>query len=215
MEVDGESTDYMDENPMALMLKEERTHWEPTAIIEATTELKNWAWKRAAHPMEDFLEKIKTIEPLTSTKNIISIPIEYVYASIVVPVESVCDCVPIKFVLVENFIPYNVISDSAYLLALNVFISKIGKETFNNEELKQGCVEPIKEETQLVNFGTDDEPNMVQMDNTLTSSEKDALVTLLKEFKEIFAWLYEDMPDIDTDIVQHCIPTNPTMKPVK
>ena len=70
MEVDGESTDYMDENPMALMLKEERTHWEPTAIIEATTELKNWAWKRAAHPMEDFLEKIKTIEPLTLAKKL-------------------------------------------------------------------------------------------------------------------------------------------------
>ena len=36
---------------------------------------------------------------------------------------------------------------SAYLLALNVFISKISKETFNNKELKQGHVELIKEET--------------------------------------------------------------------
>ena len=39
---------------------------------------------------------------------------------------------------VKNFILYNVISNSAYLLALNVFISKIGKENFNNKELKQG-----------------------------------------------------------------------------
>ena len=36
---------------------------------------------------------------------------------------------------------------SSYLLTLNVFISKIGKETLNNKELKQGHVEPIKEET--------------------------------------------------------------------
>ena len=91
------------------------------------------------------------------------------------------ESVPIESV--KNFILYNVISNSAYLLALNVFISKIGKETFNNKELKQGHVEPIKEETQLVKLGTDDEPKMVQMGNTLTSSEKDALVTLLKEFK--------------------------------
>ena len=53
------------------------------------------------------------------------------------------------------------------------------------------------------------------MGNTLTSSEKDALVALLTEFKEVFAWSYEDMPGIDTNIVQHCIPTNPTMKLVK
>ena len=56
---------------------------------------------------------------------------------------------------------------------------------------------------------------MIQVGNTLTTSEKNALVALLTEFKEVFAWSYEDMPRIDTDIVQHCIPTNPTMKPIK
>ena len=56
---------------------------------------------------------------------------------------------------------------------------------------------------------------MIQVGNTLTTSEKDALVTLLTEFKEVFAWSYEDMLGIDTDIVQHCIPIDPTMKLVK
>ena len=107
------------------------------------------------------------------------------------------------------------ISDSAYLLALNVFISKIGKETLNNKELKHGHLEPVKEETQAINLGTDDEPKMIQVGNTLTISEKDTLVALLIEFKEVFAQSYEDMPRIDTDVVQHCIPTDPTIKPVK
>ena len=75
------------------------------------------------------------------------------------------------------------ISNSTYLLALNVLILEISKETFNNEELKQGRAEPIKEEAQLVNLGTNDEPKMVQMGNTLTSSKIDALVTLLTLFK--------------------------------
>ena len=55
---------------------------------------------------------------------------------------------------------------------------------------------------------------MIQVGSTLTISEKDALVALLIEFKEVFTRSYEDKPGIDTDIVQHCIPTDPTMKPV-
>ena len=78
----------MDEEPTVLMLKEEGTYWEPPAIVEATTELKNWAWEGAAHPMEDSVKKIKivksitltkkikTIEPVTPAKNIVFVPIE-------------------------------------------------------------------------------------------------------------------------------------------
>ena len=82
------------------------------------------------------------------------------------------------------------IFDFAYLVALNVFISKIGKETFNNKELKHGHLEPIKEETQPINLGIDEEPKMIQMGNTLTTLEKYALVALLIEFKEVFVWSY-------------------------
>ena len=64
-------------------------------------------------------------------------------------------------------------------------------------------------------MGTNDEPKIVQISNTLNSSKRDALVALLKEFKEVFAWLYKDMSGIDTDIVQHCIPKDLIMKPVK
>ena len=34
---------------------------------------------------------------------------------------------------------------------------------------------------------------------------KDELIALLKEFKEIFAWSYQDMPGLDTEIVVHRI----------
>ena len=56
---------------------------------------------------------------------------------------------------------------------------------------------------------------MIQVGNTLTTSEKYALIALLTKFKEVFVWLYEDMSRIDTDIVQHYIPIDQTMKPVK
>ena len=75
-----------------------------------------------------------------------------------------CDSIPIKSVFVEsveNSFHYNMVSDFAYLLALNVFISKIGKEALNNKELKHEYLEPIKEEIQPINLGTDDEPKMI------------------------------------------------------
>ena len=87
-------------------------------------------------------KKIKTTEPVTAAKNIVF-----------VPVKSICDSFLVESDLVksiesvENSFPYNMISDFAYLLALNVFISEIGKETLNNKELKHGHLEPIKEET--------------------------------------------------------------------
>ena len=98
-------------------------------------------------------KKFKTVELVTPTKNIVSVPIESISTSISIPINSVCDSIPIesnlvksiKFVeSIKNFFPYNMISDSAYLLALNVFISEIGKETLNNKELKQGHLESIK-----------------------------------------------------------------------
>ena len=41
MEIDDEATNYMDEDPAVLMLREEGIYWEPPTIIEATIELKN------------------------------------------------------------------------------------------------------------------------------------------------------------------------------
>jgi len=42
---------------------------------------------------------------------------------------------------------------------------------------------------------------MIQVSNTLTIFEKEALVVLPTEFKEVFEWSYEDMPGIDIDII--------------
>ncbi|MDQ9478249.1 hypothetical protein RF074_21995, partial [Serratia marcescens] len=39
--------------------------------------------------------------------------------------------------------------------------------------------------------------------------------TLLRRYKDVFAWTYQDMPGVDRDIVQHHIPLYPDAKPVK
>ena len=45
MEIDEEATDYMDEDPAVLMLREEGTYWELPTIVEATIELKKRVWR--------------------------------------------------------------------------------------------------------------------------------------------------------------------------
>ena len=117
--------------------------------MEATIKLKNWAWEGATHPVEDSVRKIKTVKsvtfakrnktigPITPAKNIVSIPTESSSANIFVLVKTVCDSFPVESMeSVKNSFHFNIISYSAYLLVLNVFISEIGKETLNNKELK-------------------------------------------------------------------------------
>ena len=70
-----------------------------------------------------FAKKIKITELVTPTKNIVSVPIESISASVSIFVKSICDSFLVESVeFVENFFPFNMVFDSAYLLALNVFI---------------------------------------------------------------------------------------------
>ena len=43
---------------------------------------------------------------------------------------------------------------------------------------------------------------------------KPELIALLKEFRDIFAWSYQDMLGLDTEIVMHRIPAKPKCPPV-
>jgi hypothetical protein len=73
----------------------------------------------------------------------------------------------------------------------------------------------IENETTKINLGTLESPKEVKIGSTLSSQEQEELIKLLKEFLEVFAWSYEDMPEIDPDIVQNRIPILPEVKPVK
>ena len=40
-------------------------------------------------------------------------------------------------------------------------------------------------------------------------------MTLLRDYQDIFAWSYQDMPGLSSDIVQHKLPLNPECSSVK
>ena len=74
---------------------------------------------------------------------------------------------------------------------------------------------PHQEVTKLVNLGTDDEKKEVKIGSSLDSSVKKGITALLREYADIFAWSYQDMPSLSTEIVEHQLPIRPECPPVQ
>ncbi|XP_057962379.1 uncharacterized protein LOC131153951 [Malania oleifera] len=67
----------------------------------------------------------------------------------------------------------------------------------------------------MINLGTEEEPKQVKIGALLKGEEKDKMIELLRECRDVFAWSYQDMPGLDTELVTHKIPHHPDSKPVK
>jgi len=64
-------------------------------------------------------------------------------------------------------------------------------------------------------LGGDGEEKHVKIGASLTKEIQERLYSLLREFKDVFAWSYQDMPGLDPDIVQHKLPLKPECSPIK
>jgi len=60
-----------------------------------------------------------------------------------------------------------------------------------------------QEETELVDLGTDNGKKEVKIGTGMTAPIREELIALLKDYQDIFAWSYQDMPGLSSDIVQH------------
>ncbi|KAA3458454.1 gag/pol polyprotein [Gossypium australe] len=71
---------------------------------------------------------------------------------------------------------------------------------------------PHDEEVENVSL---EEGKMVRIGARITEETKQNLVELLREFKDVFAWSYQDMPGLSTDIVVHRLPIKEECKLVQ
>jgi len=58
-------------------------------------------------------------------------------------------------------------------------------------------------------------PQNINLGLGLTSKEKSAFYRLLRQYKSVFAWNYNDLKTYDTSIIQHIIPMISDEKPVQ
>ena len=55
----------------------------------------------------------------------------------------------------------------------------------------------------------------MKIETTLSPTIKEKLINLLREYNDVFAWSYQDMPSLDTDIVVHRLPLREECAPIK
>ena len=66
-----------------------------------------------------------------------------------------------------------------------------------------------------MNLGTEKDIKEVKIGVNLEHSVKQHLIQMLHDYVEMFAWSYEDMPRLDTDIVVHRLLTKEDCPPIK
>ena len=63
-----------------------------------------------------------------------------------------------------------------------------------------------EEELQEVDLGSSSqEPRPILVSVSLTEKDKSELMLLLKEFKDVFAWDYSEMPGLNPRLVTHTL----------
>ena len=94
-------------------------------------------------------------------------------------------------------------------------VEEIPDEITRLLEHEEKIIQPHLENLETVNLGSEDCVREVKIGALLEESVKKGLIELLREYVDVFAWSYEDMPGLDTDIVQHFLPLKPGCVPVK
>ena len=61
----------------------------------------------------------------------------------------------------------------------------------------------------MINLGSEDNKKEVKIGALLCPDVKKRMVELLREYVDVFSWFYQDMPSLDTGIVEHGLPLKP------
>ena len=72
-----------------------------------------------------------------------------------------------------------------------------------------------QEVTEAINLRTEKERREVKIETKLSPTIREKLIDLLREYCNVFAWSYQDMPGHDMDIVVHRLPLKEECAPVK
>ena len=71
------------------------------------------------------------------------------------------------------------------------------------------------EEVNMANEGIGLEPKTILIAKEMLSYDKERLVVLLKQYKDVFSWSFEDMKGLDPTFCEHQINLHKDAKPVQ
>ena len=64
-------------------------------------------------------------------------------------------------------------------------------------------------------MGSQDHSKPISISESLSLTGREELIALIREYIDIFAWNYEDIPGLDPQIAMHHLNIRPDVKPVK
>ena len=70
-------------------------------------------------------------------------------------------------------------------------------------------IQPHKEATDLINLGTEEEKKEDKVSMFMKDEERVKLMKLLHDYSVVFSWSYQDIPGLDTSIMEHKLPLKP------
>lgn len=79
----------------------------------------------------------------------------------------------------------------------------------------QDGTDSTTDQLEVINIGDEGSPRPISISSTLREDEHAELVNLLKEYQDIFAWTYEEMPGLDEKLVTHHLHIKFGSKPIK
>jgi hypothetical protein len=90
------------------------------------------------------------------------------------------------------------------------------EQLFDRHDIYKG--KSPKQQTNKVlefNIGTEIDPRMVKIGEGTTEEERNEILDLIREFKDGFAWTYDDLKAYRSDVIQHAIPLTEGAKPFR
>jgi hypothetical protein len=84
-----------------------------------------------------------------------------------------------------------------------------------NDMPLKSTLQPQPEEVEDCDIGTKEEPRIVKISKYLPPEIKGKYATLLKQYKDVFIWYYDELRTYDTTVIEHKIPLKLSVKPFR
>jgi len=77
------------------------------------------------------------------------------------------------------------------------------------------CDRPTQDKVIQIDVGDQTHLKLISISESLSPTEKQDLISVIKEYIDVFTWSYEDMPSLDSQVVMHYLNIKRDAKPVK
>ena len=96
-------------------------------------------------------------------------------------------------------------------IKINIDLKKLSKLPDDSQQLEVESQDSLV----LVNIRSENKKRITYISTKLSNQDQDKLIELLKEYRDYFAWNYDELLGLERNLVEHKLPTKPGYKLVK